>query len=114
MWVDDDGSERYPYEVSQIEKEGYEVVWARSGQEAELALTQSRYEVILLDQQLPWHRSQPSVVWGGVFLLAWLSGSTLPEGVPFCPGFDALFHAEREPVDRHDCPVLVVSASEIG
>jgi CheY-like chemotaxis protein len=110
LWIDDDGARRYPFEVGRIIKTGYAVTWANSGRQAEDSLRAGRFDAVLLDQQLPWDEHLPSVVWGGVFLLAWLKGLKLPAGVPSAQGFDALFGEGKGLLEPHQCPVLVVSA----
>ncbi len=107
LWIDDDGEERFPYECRLLQKAGYEIFWARSGQQAAEQLLAQSYEVILLDQQLPWQEGV-SHVWGGVMLYAWATTQDRPREAPPLDGFDQLFSCPREkPIQAQ---VRIVSA----
>lgn len=114
LWVDDDGSTRFPFEQSALEDAGWEVQWAEDAFAAASALAKTNFGVLLLDQLIPFDdrqrdRLSTSAVWGGCLLLYWLRGRQPPRHAPTVRGFSSLY--ELTPLaENQDLHVVVISA----
>ena len=83
LWADDE-PKRMPYEARIIKRAGWDQVWATSVIEAGQILEQGTFDVLLLDQMMPYYGSVPDAreVWGGCLLLRWLAGTHAPAHAP--------------------------------
>lgn len=76
LWVDDDDPERFVYERYRIEKDGWDVTWARDVGEAAEALATDRFDAMILDQMIAGNGVEEQfVIWAGCYLLRWLRGA---------------------------------------
>jgi CheY-like chemotaxis protein len=111
LWTDDEGPGRFLYAAMRLEREGWEITWARSVTEAAKLLKERPFDALVLDQMLP--IADPSggaTVWGGCTLYRWLRGSAVAAGVPAnltAPAFQPLRSNQKIPVAivsayRHD------------
>jgi len=111
LWIDDDGPGRFPYEERQLKKGGWEVSWAPGVYEGARSLGASAFDVLLLDQMLPWSAELRSSeeVWAGCLLFYWLRGKGRPHKMPPRDQFSHL--QEMVPLSANrDLPVIVISA----
>lgn len=110
LWVDDDGEQRFQYEIRKLQKLGYEIRWARTGKSAVELLQEEEFGVVLLDQQLPWDDDHYPNVWGGVLLLAWCRAQERPGAAPAIEGWDQLFDKDYRRDGAISSRILVISA----
>ena len=74
LWVDDDPKERFIYEEYILTNEDNWIIkWANSVFEGVTALSETPFQVLILDQMLPPKElSESAEIWGGYYLLCWL------------------------------------------
>lgn len=109
LWIDDDGEKRFKYEAKKLKKRGYDIQWAQTGKQAVELLELEDFDVVILDQQLPWDNDAHSSVWGGILLLAWCRAEPRPGAAPAIKAWDGLFSRDSRKKNI-DSKILVVSA----
>lgn len=83
LWADDDGPLRFEYDEYCIKEKGWQVLWARSIDEAATKLGAIRVDAVLLDQMLPFAEGEAQrLVWSGCLVLRWLRGKARPALAP--------------------------------
>jgi CheY-like chemotaxis protein len=113
LWIDDDAPDRFRYEHRLLTRHGWETTWATSASAGAEALRDQVFEVVLVDQMLPWSeeelRKQSEEVWAGCLLLFWLRGKKRPSKAPPRKAFDNLYR--MAPLARNrTVPVILSSA----
>lgn len=79
LWVDDDDPDRFVYERYILERDGWKVTWARDVAEAAKALSNERFDAMILDQMIAGNGVEEQfVIWAGCRLLRWLRGTDAP------------------------------------
>jgi CheY-like chemotaxis protein len=79
LWVDDDDPDRFVYERYLLERDGWKVTWARDVAEAAKALSNERFDAMILDQMIAGNGVEEQfVIWAGCNLLRWLRGTDPP------------------------------------
>src|SRR5262245_32422122 len=83
LWLDDDGPNRFPYELSVLADKGLSSDWAEDATEAVRKLSTVVFSLVLLDQVFPLVKgSTYKDIWSGCRLLYWLRGLEPPPGAP--------------------------------
>lgn len=84
LWIDDEGERKFLFEVYKLRKNGWEVDWAVSVDEATAALATHAYDAILLDQMMPLggKGAHHVDVWTGCLVLWWLRRGEPPAAAP--------------------------------
>lgn len=111
LWLDDDGRERFPYEIDCLERLGWQIDWALNGEEAVRALAKHRYDLVLLDQVFPFVTGDRHIdAWSGCRLLFWLRGEGVPPTAPWQSKWSKLASQQRPQNGNGEIPVVVISA----
>lgn len=111
LWVDDDGAERFPYEIDCLASIGWKTDWATSAAAAAESLAASRYDLVLLDQVFPLRDGDSyKDVWSGCRLLYWLRGKGAPAGAPQKDEWLELARERRPFAANAGVPVIIISA----
>jgi|1186.fasta_scaffold57808_2 CheY-like chemotaxis protein len=112
LWVDDDGKDRFPFEIDCLKRIGWHINWAESAEEAVEKLLEKSFDLVLLDQVFPFEKDgRHKDVWSGCRLLYWLRGrDAAPHGAP--PHDEWARLAARKPPQNgnRDVMVIVISA----
>ncbi len=120
LWTDDDGPRRFMMEEFTLRRAGWDVEWAQGMSPAVRKLEQSAFDVVILDQMIPWNDAQvgipgenPVDVWGGCLLLWWLRRGTPPPTLhrSQVERFGEMWTARPLAANR-SAPVTIVSAFE--
>lgn len=110
LWVDDDGPDRFPYELSVLEEHHFETDWALDAEQAVNRLSAGHYNLVLLDQAFPIdYRSSYRDVWSGCRLLYWLRGKRPPTGASQGAMWTELFRRNRPRLKNKNIPVIIIS-----
>jgi CheY-like chemotaxis protein len=111
LWVDDDGAERFPYEIDCLAGIGWKTVWAKNAAAAAEFLAAGRCDLVLLDQVFPFHDGDSyKDVWSGCRLLYWLRGEGAPAGAPQKDDWLELARGSRPFEENIGVPVIIISA----
>jgi CheY-like chemotaxis protein len=107
LWTDDEGPGRFQYAAHRLQREGWQITWARSVDDAAAHLRETAFTALVLDQMLPLRRDQrEGTVWGGCTLYRWLRGREVPAAAPA-----AIINPDGAPLPANrDIPVAIVSA----
>ncbi len=113
LWADD-GARRFRYERLMLRRAGWSTEWAIDARDAAHALSETPFDILVLDQMLPYdHVSESEQIasrpWGGCLLLYWLRGRQLPGHAPAVSDYSSLHGVQPLTVNR-SLPVVVVSA----
>jgi nucleoside phosphorylase/CheY-like chemotaxis protein len=111
LWVDDLGPAGFTYEVEELSEAGWETEFSTSVEDAALKLASGNYDLVLLDQLIPYDRNISAEVggWGGVVLFSWLRGKGHPQGAPETALCQRLELVPPQPGNQH-IPVVLVTA----
>lgn len=115
LWIDDDGPQgsdlgRFPYQSERLQQAGWDVVWANSAREGAIKLRDEVFDVVFLDQMLPWRVNESHVeVWAGCLLLSWLRRRVRPKSAPPMSDFDEL-QAIAPHSENKEVPVVLITA----
>jgi CheY-like chemotaxis protein len=82
IWVDDDPRDRFEYEVTSLEDQNWEVTLASTVWGAVKKLSTKSFNVMLLDQMLPFQAHDAPNVWAGCRLLRWIRRAHPPSKAP--------------------------------
>jgi CheY-like chemotaxis protein len=75
LWVDDDDPERFVFERFVLQKDGWNITWARDVVAAAKLLEGQRFDALILDQMIAGDGvEEQAVIWSGCHLLRWLRG----------------------------------------
>jgi CheY-like chemotaxis protein len=110
LWVDDDGEDRFLYEISILKDENIFTDWAIDASEAVVRLQETAYNLVILDQVFP---IDPDLsfkdVWSGCRLLYWLRGEAPPRAAHQGGGWPEFLH-EKKPLEKNrGVPVIIIS-----
>jgi Restriction endonuclease len=72
LWVDDDGPQRFPYEVHILEKRGWVVTWVTTTADAARFLATEYVDGVVTDIIHPLTENSVPSLWGGYHLIKWL------------------------------------------
>ena len=110
LWVDDDGRDRFLYELSILEENGLVTDWAFDAEEAISLLSKKNYDLVLLDQVFPVGRkSSYKDVWSGCRLLYWLRGEELPAEAPQGALWAGVLDMLQPLEENSYVPVIIIS-----
>lgn len=110
LWVDDDGEDRFQYELSVLADHGITTDWAIDAAQAVARLSSAPYDLILLDQVFPISQdSSYKDVWSGCRLLYWLRGLQPPSGAPQGAMWANLLKGKRPTPKNQNRPVIIIS-----
>ena len=113
LWIDDDAPERFKHEDRLLSRAGWDITWANSAKAGAEALRDKPFEVVLLDQMLPWSEDslgkEPEEVWAGCLLLFWLRNQGRPSKAPPREAFEGLYTMKPLKTNRK-VPVILGSA----
>jgi len=110
LWVDDDGKDRFQYELSVLEDSGFTTDWALDAEEALASLSKEAYDLVLLDQVFPIGKdSSYKDVWSGCRLLYWLRSEPPPAGAPQGALWAWLLGKNKPKSKNREIPVIIIS-----
>lgn len=111
LWADDDLlRRRFLHSKMKLRRKDWELVTALDVMEAIEKLSQQVFNFILLDQMLPFSRTEPQTdCWGAARILYWLKGKPQPHGPPPVREIDRL-KALSPMAGNADAPSMIFSA----
>jgi CheY-like chemotaxis protein len=111
LWVDDDGEDRFRFEIDCLKRIGWDIIWAKSAEKAVENLLEKSFDLVLLDQVFPFEEDgRHKDVWSGCRLLYWLrGGDTVPSKAPPYDEWARL--AARKPPQNGNRDVMVIVLS---
>ena len=77
LWIDDDDPKRFRHDAKMLTRQGWEITWSHTIEDAIANLKKNEYQAVILDQMIHFQANRKKSIWGGCMLFYWLRAQPL-------------------------------------